>query len=328
MLSCCHVGNLTSRREMLRLSGCGFGMLALSALLDEEAAAGSRSADPLAPRRAHYPMRAKRVIFIFLSGGPSHVDLFQYKPELMKRHGQLPPSSISHSNEFATEGFESTKLLGPIAKFRQAGQSGIWISDLLPHLSRQADRLCILNGMEGDNPAHTPAQTQLFTGSPFSIQPSIGAWVSYGLGTENRDFPSFVSLGGRPHQYRNAFLPAIYQGTVLEGSKEFTIRHLKNGYLKPHEQSRQVELLRSLNRKHLDQAVADPGIEGLIESYELAFRMQAQAAELVDISKESEETKKLYGIGEDKSDSVGRKLLVARRLAESGVRFVQVSTGS
>jgi hypothetical protein len=317
-----------SRREMLRSSACGFGMLALSALLQENAAAGRSARDPLAARPAHFRPRAKRVIFIFLAGGASQVDLFQHKPELGKRHGELPPKSIAHSNEFVTEGFDSTKLLRPISKFRRVGESGIWMSDLLPHLSQQIDRLTILNGMVADNPAHTPARQHLFTGSPFLVQPSMGSWVSYGLGTENRNFPSFVSVTGSTFSHRNAYLPAIHQGTALEGEKEFTIRHLKNDQLNARQQLMKAQLLQTLNLRHLDRAIADPGIEGLIESYELAFRMQAETGDLVDISEESGETLRLYGIGEQPTDVVGHKMLVARRLSEAGVRFVQIWTGA
>ena len=328
MFPCGHVDPMPlSRREMLRSSACGFGMLALSALLQENAAAGRSATDPLAARPAHFRPRAKRVIFIFLNGGASQVDLFQHKPELAMRHGELPPKSIAHSNEFATEGFESTKLLRPISKLRRVGESGIWMSELLPHLSQQIDRLAVLNGMVADNPAHTPAQQQLFTGSPFLVQPSMGSWVSYGLGTENRNFPSFVAFTNSTLSYRNAYLPAIHQGTVLEGKKDFTIPYLKNNILNARQQLRKSELLRALNLRHLDRAIADPGIEGLIESYELAFRMQTKTGGVVDISQETEETQRLYGIGEQPTDAVGRKMLVARRLSESGVRFVQISTG-
>ena len=316
-----------SRREMLMSSGCGFGMLALSTMLQEEAGAGQSYPDPLAARSGHFYPRAQRVIFIFLAGGPSQVDLFQHKPKLTKHHGQSPPQSISHDNEFTTEGFESTKLLRPITRFRRHGESGIWLSDLLPHLSRQIDQLSILNGMVADNPAHTPAIRQLFCGSPFLVQPSLGAWTSYGLGTENRNLPSFVTIDGHPFSFGSAFLPAIHQGTKLEGKPDYTIRHLKNSTLSGEQQTRQEELLRSLNRRHLDGAVADPAIEGLIDSYELAFRMQARTDGIVDISRESEETRTLYGVDEKPTDIFGRSLLVARRLSEAGVRFVQVYTG-
>jgi hypothetical protein len=316
-----------SRRNMLRSSACGFGMMALSAMLQEQAGAARGSVDPLAARPGHFRRCAQRVIFIFLNGGASQVDLFQHKPELARRHGEQPPRSIAH-NQFATEGFDSTKLLRPISTLRRVGQSGIWMSELLPHLARHVDRLCLLNGMVADNPAHIPAQQQLFCGSPFLVQPSLGAWVSYGLGTENRDLPSFVAIRGRVHTRRNAFLPGIHHGTLLEGGQQLTIRHLKNEQLSAPQQLRQTELLRALNRRHLDQAIADPGVEGLIESYELAYRMQAESGDVVDLSRESDETHKRYGIGEGRTDRTGRSLLIARRLSEAGVRFVQVEVGS
>ena len=315
-----------SRREMLRSSACGFGMLALSSMLQEQADAEQSSTTPLEVRPGQIHARAKRIIFIFLGGGASQVDLFQHKPELTRHHGEVPPRSISHSNDFAAEGFETTKLMKPIAKFRRVGESGIWLSDFLPHLAGQIDQLSILNGMVTDNPAHNPAIRQLFCGSPFLIQPSLGAWTSYGLGTENRDLPSFVSIDGYPFSYQSSFLPAIHQGTRLERQSGFTIPHLKNDRLSARQQSRQQELLQSLNRRHLDRAVADPSIEGLIGAYELAFRMQARNDRIVDISGETGETRKLYGIGEKPTDVVGRAMLVARRLSEAGVRFVQVHT--
>ncbi len=324
---CGQIAPVLSRRELLRSSGCGFGMLALAAMLQEEAAAATPAADPLAGRPGHFRARAQRVIFIFLAGGPSQVDLFQHKPELAKHHGEAPPPSIAHDNEFTTEGFESTKLLRPIANFRRRGEAGIWLSDLLPHLATQIDQLTILNGMVADNPAHTPAIRQLFCGSPFLVQPSLGAWTSYGLGTQNRNFPAFVTIDGHPFSFGSAFLPAIHQGTKLEGKPNYTVRHLKSDRLSEEQQTRQQKLLRSLNRRHLDRAVADPAVEGLIDSYELAFRMQARTDGIVDISRESAETRALYGIDEKPTDIFGRSLLVARRLSEAGVRFVQVYTG-
>ena len=312
-----------SRRQMLVSSAGGLGM---PAMLQEEVTASQSSSDPLAARPGHFCPRAQRVIFIFLAGGPSQVDLFQHKPELTKHHGQVPPQSISHDNEFTTEGFESTKLLRPIARFRQHGESGIWLSDLLPHLSRQIDQLSILNGMVADNPAHTPAIRQLFCGSPFLVQPSLGAWTSYGLGTETRNLPSFVTVDGHPFCFGGAFLPAIHQGTKLEGKPDYTIRHLKNETLSAEQQTKQQELLRSLNRRNLDGPDTDPVAGGLVDSYELAFRMQTQTDGIVDISQESRETQTLYGIDEKPTNIFGRSLLVARRLSEAGVRFVQVST--
>jgi hypothetical protein len=317
-----------SRREMLRSSACGFGMVALSAMLQEEANARQSSPNPLAARPGHIPARAHRVIFIFLGGGPSQIDLFQHKPALTKYHGEVPPRSIAHSNDFATEGFESTKLLRPIAKFRRLGQAGIWWSDFLPHLGRQIDQLSLLNGMVADNPAHSAATRQLFCGSPFLVQPSLGAWTSYGLGTENRNLPSFVSIDdGNAFDRASAFLPAIHQGTNLGGRPELTIRHLKNDRLSEAKQSSQRELLRKLNGQHLERAVADPAIEGLIDSYELAFRMQSRTRAVVNVDEETADTKRLYGLGEEPTNRVGQALLVARRLSESGVRFVQVQCG-
>ena len=317
----------TSRRAMLKSSGCGFGMTALSAMLQKSAAANHSSQNPLAAQQGHFPPRAKRVIFIFLAGGPSQVDMFQHKPQLTKHHGETPPQSIAHDNEFTTERFESTRLQKPIARFRQHGESGIWMSDLLPHLSRQVDELTLLNGMVADNPAHTPAIRQLFCGSPFRVQPSLGAWTSYGLGTENQNLPSFVTIDGHPFSFGGAFLPAIHQGTKLEGKPDYTIRHLKNGMLSGEQQTEQQKLLRSLNHRHLEGTVADPVIEGLIDAYELAFKMQDQTDGIVDISSETAETRSLYGIDEESTNIFGRSLLVARRLSEAGVRFVQVYSG-
>lgn len=317
----------TTRRDLLRSFGCGFGMLAFSTLCQDEASASPSSPPSITAQPGHIPQRAKRVIFIFLQGGPSQVDLFQNKPALTRLHGENPPPSIAHSNEFTTEGFESTKLLKPISGFRRVGKSGAWMSELLPHLSRQVDQICILNGMAADNPAHTPAIRHLLTGTPFAVHPSLGSWVSYGLGSENYNLPSFVFIG-KGSSYRSGCLPAIHQGMVLEGGKEFSIRHLKNDRLNRQQRARQTQLLQSLNNRHLSQAIANPAIEGLIAAYELAFRMQSHTGDVVDISHETAETHQLYGIGENKStDTLGRTLLVARRLSEAGVRFVQVNVG-
>lgn len=321
-----------NRRELLSNWGCGFGMLALQAMLAEEAAGKT---DPLAPKSPHHPPRAKRVIFLWMQGGPSQVDLFDYKPALERRDGESLPYSMPSNR--AMPGVAYTRLMGPIAKFAPAGESGILVSDLLPELSRHVDDLCVLKAMEADSEAHAPAVRQLHTGATQLVRPSIGSWVAYGLGTENRNLPAFVTIapnisgdGGSVQLYGNAFLPAVYQGTALgsaaTGAGQATIGYLDDPSIKPQMQRRQLDLIQDMNRGHLDRHRTDRRLEGVIESFELAFRMQAEVPSLLDIESESQQTRDLYGIGTKPTDDFGRQCLLARRFAEAGVRFIQITS--
>ena len=319
---------IANRRQFLRRSALGFGGVALNAMLADLAKASS---NPLALRTPQFGAKAKRVIFLFMAGGPSQHDLFDFKPRLAKTHGQrvgvtnLPIGIPVGTDKFLT--------LGPIGKFAPRGESGMVISDLMPHLHGIADDICLLRGMTVDNPAHDLASLQFHTGAINDVRPSMGAWVSYGLGTENQNMPSFVSIqpGSDVRLYGSSFLPASHQGTVISGvptdAKTSAIRFLNDPSTTTDVQRRQMDLVQSMNRRLLGRVQHDAQMEGMIDSFELAFRMQAETPKLVDISQESKATQELYGIGKEPTDKAGRACLLARRLSEAGVRFVQVTLG-
>jgi hypothetical protein len=316
-----------SRRDALRSIACGFGSVALSGLL---AAEGQASAtNPLAARKPHFPARAKRVIFLFMHGGVSHVDTFDPKPELTRRNGQPVP--------FAKPKFEfapTRNLLASPWKFKKHGKSGVEISELFPHLAERADDLCVIRSMNGGNQvSHGPALLTINTGDGVFNRPSLGAWTLYGLGTENQDLPGFISLSpslyhGGAQNYGSAFLPASFQGTRIgDGSTPFRDARIAN--LTPGDdadlQRLQLDLLARQNRDHLARSGADVRLEARIQTFEMAFRMQMRAPQAFDIDRETKATWKLYGVGEEPTDEYGRMSLLARRLAEAGVRFVQVN---
>lgn len=315
-----------SRRNFLRGTACGFGALALNALLTERALA-ERS--PLAPRQPHFRPRAKRVIFLFMAGGPSQHDLFDYKPRLKAEEGKKP--NFPSTDRGVTVGMQNSMSLGPMSPFAPRGQSGMMMSDLLPHLANIADDICLLRGMAADNRSHDMATLQLHTGAFLSLRPSMGAWVSYGLGTENQNLPSFITLNA-PGDVRNhgaAFLPAIHQGTRVNakpsGPGDLPIQYLSDPKSPEVEQRRRLDLLQSMNRGLLQRVGGDAQMEGVIESFELAFRMQTETPRLVDISQESAATLARYGVGKEPTDRNARACLLARRFAEAGVRFIQVT---
>ena len=322
---------LSSRRNFLRTTSCGFGSLALHSMLQQSASAKSMATSgeaPLAVKPTHFTPRAKRVIFLFMSGGPSQMDLFDYKPRLAQGSGKELPYELPKTE--ATVGLENTRLLGPISGFRHAGQCGLYMSDLLPHTAQHADDLCVLRAVQADSPNHPVAIRQLHTGNLFEVMPSMGAWLSYGLGTENQQLPSYITILPKEGErnYSSAFLPAIHQGTAIQNvSGRAPIRHLTDTTISEAAQRRRIDLIQSMNRRQLERLHADQRMEGVIESFELAFRMQTETPKLVDLGNESEATKKLYGIGEKTTDQFGRQCLLARRFAEAGVRFVQVSLG-
>ncbi len=315
------------RRSFLRTLGGGFGSLAFAAM------AAQAAADPLAPKLPHFPPKAKRVILLWMQGGPSQMDLFDCKPRLKREAGQKIPFQVN-SAKIRSE--ETAVLLPPVADFKQVGQCGLWMSDLMPHLARKVDELCWLRGMVTDSPAH-PAAIRLFqTGSSQFVRPSMGSWITYGLGTENRNLPAFMVISpmlygddGSPLHYSSGFLPAIYQGTRL-GDARTPVKNSKIGYLGDptlpvNLQRQHLDLIQARNRMDQELSGEDPNIEGLIQSYELAFRMQMQAPEVFDVTRETEATRDLYGIGDEATDNFGRKCLMARRLAEAGVRYIQVT---
>ena len=315
------IAPLTSRRELLKATSCGFGYLALAGLA-HEAAAVYRS--PLAPKPTHFDARAKRVIFMFMQGAPSHLETFDYKPELAASHGKTVSDDL-------LGGGKNVRLLGPQYEFSPHGSSGMMISSLFPHLSRHADDLCLINGMFTDSPAHPQASVMLQTGSTNFIRPSLGSWVVYGLGTSNQDLPGFVTINppvgvGGSQSYGSAFLPAAYQGTRLAIAND-PIQNIRNKFLSKDAQRHQLDLVQSLNRGLLDNVGHHNELEGVIESYELAFRMQSAVPAVVDLDQEAEGVKERYGIGVKATDNFGRQCLMARRLAEDGVRFIQISTG-
>jgi hypothetical protein len=333
---------LYSRRDALKTLSAGFGYVAFAGLSARLAAKeAAAKAGPLAPKGGHFPARAKHVIFLCMSGGPSHVDTFDYKPELQKSDGK----SVANRNR---GGY--AKLLKSPWDFSQHGKSGLWISELFPEVAKHADDLCLIRSMQTDLPAHPQAYVQMHTGSFQFVRPSLGAWTLYGLGTENENLPGFITLNpplnnGGSQNYGSAFLPAIYQGTRI-GSEgrgfggEAKMPNIANSKFSPAGQRAQVDLIQSLNQERLQRDQVNPQVEGVIESYELAFRMQKEVPDVMDLSKESEATKKMYGIssggggragggigGATGPDAFGRSCLLARRMVEAGVRFVEVGSG-
>jgi hypothetical protein len=320
-----------SRRQALKSVACGFGYLALADL----ASATSAAADPLAPRTPHHTAKAKRVIFIFMQGGPSHVDTFDRKPRLDREDGRLMSFDDARTLARTRDGGQHRVMRSPW-RFTQHGQCGRWASTLFPHIASHADDLCFLHGMHTEGIAHGPATLFLHSGSINLVRPSVGSWVTYGLGTENRNLPGFVTLApsmgnGGPRNWSNAFLPAVYQGTAVGRAgvpaNEVQIRNLANARVSPSEQRRQLDLLQALNAEQLRRAPGDAELEAVAESFELAHRMQMHAPGVLDLSRETEQTRRLYGIGERATDNFGRLCLMARRLSEQGVRYVQVTYG-
>ena len=324
-----------SRRDLLRSTAAGAGAAVLAGSLPDRAGAGA----PLAARPSHFAARAKRVIFLFMEGGPSAVDTFDFKPELNRRDGEpIPPSAVPRS---IREGKgEDPAGFGPLkgapARFRRRGESGLWVSDLLPHVAGRADDLCVLNGVVADSTEHGTATQQMHTGLPVLPRPSLGAWLLYGLGSENPNLPGFVAVSppaGSAVNCGTNFLPGVYQSTILRDAGApgaQPVRHLGDPRLPRAVRRRQLQLLQQLNREHAaayaTPAAADPTLDSLIEANELAFRMQSAAPEVLDLNREDAATRALYGIDEKPTDAFGRQCLLARRLSEAGVRFVQVTS--
>jgi hypothetical protein len=325
--------SLITRRQALQSTACGFGYLAFAGLAG--AAPTPAHADPLAPQKPHHPARAKRVIFIFMQGGPSHVDSFDWKPRLEKDDGKM--LTFDDARTLAkTKKVVEHRVMKPLWKFAQHGQSGQWVSELFPQVARHVDDLCFLRGMHTEGIAHGPATLFLHTGNINLVRPSVGAWVTYGLGTENHSLPGFVTItpsmgNGGPRNYSNAFLPTVYQGTAVGragiSAAEAKIRNLTNERRPMDEQLKQFELLQALNAEQLKKTPGNAETEAVIDSFELAYRMQMHAPEILDLSKETRETQALYGIGAKDTDNFGRQCLMARRLAEAGVRYVQINYG-
>ena len=318
-----------TRRELLLKTGGGFGALALSSMLE-----GASGRDPLASKQPHAPARAKCVISLFMHGGASHVDTFDPKPELTKRSGDH--LSVELAKTIKTSFIhDPTKavLRGSPWEFRPGGKSGLLISDLYANVREHADEIAVIRSCYSNVFDHAPAIYLVNSGSQFPGRPCLGSWVTYGLGSENSNLPAFVvmsdgSTKSGPPAYGSGFLPAVHQGTVFRGG-ENPILHLGTpAGVSPDAQKETLSLIGQLDRRHLDSRAGDTTLEARIASYELAFRMQAEAPDAIDISSESEATKKLYGIGEPLTDDFGRKCLLARRLVERGVRFIQLYSGT
>ncbi|WZO96823.1 DUF1501 domain-containing protein [Isosphaeraceae bacterium EP7] len=326
-------GSNFSRRDLLRRIGGGFGAVGLAGMLASEATRDARAdvaspvspENPLAPRIAHYPARAKRVIFLFMNGGPSHVDTFDPKPALSKRDGGAPPEKIYTGRK--TGG----RLMGSPFKFSKHGRAGIDISELYPHVATCADDLCVIRSMQTDVPNHEPALLMMNSGIIQPTRPSMGSWLTYGLGSENQNLPGFVVLcPGKPvvgpQLWSNSFLPGIYQGTHIDNKSmdpKKIIAHLSNRGLDRPAQRTQLDLLKTMNETHLAaRGGHDARLEARIQSLEMAYRMQFEAQDAFDISQESTLTREAYGKGE-----FADACLIARRLSERGVRMIQVYYG-
>ena len=325
-----------NRRSALRAMASGFGSLAFAAMTTGRALSEDTQ-NPLSPRPTHFAPRAKRVIMLFMSGAPSHVDTLDYKPQLQKDGGST-----------AQDG-RASKLMASPWKFSQHGESGLWISSLLPHLSKHADDLCLLRGMHSDQPNHAAARQAAHTGTAQFIRPSLGAWSVYGLGTENTDLPGYVALGeAKGPDFGSAFLPAVYQATGVKTGMESrrpggapgrprppqaagpssAVPNIKNPAISPKTQRAQLDFLQKLNRGKLAREGKQPQVEGIIQSYELAFRMQSTMPELVDLTGETQATKAMYGIGDGPGSAFGTQCLMARRMVEAGVRFIELTNGN
>ena len=333
---------LVTRRWFFKDCGVGLGGIALASLLGTRASTraeaavpggaklslGSKPVNPLTPRQPHYAPRAKRVIYLFQAGAPSHLDLFDEKPELAKRNGQLPPSGLLKDYRAAFINPNSA-LLGPRFKFARHGQSGATLSELLPHLAQVVDDLCIVKSMHTDAVNHAPGQILMNTGSQQFGRPSLGAWTAYGLGSESEALPGYVVLSsakgtsGGASNWGCGFLPTVYAGVPFRATGD-PVLYLSNpkGFDETAQKS-SLDTLRRLNEMQFAE-VGDPEISARIQSYEMAYRMQSSAPELMDLSQESKKTLEMYGVGDPNKPSFARNCLLARRLIERGVRFVQL----
>jgi hypothetical protein len=333
-----HILPAHSRRDFLRRSGCGFGGLALAHLLglDGLSARGApmpSPLNPLAPRPAHFAPRAKRVIFLFMEGGPSHIDLYDPKPALDKLAGKPMPASFGRV--ITAMGTSDNTILPSPRKWKQYGQSGTWVSDWHPHIAQHVDDLCVIRSMWADGLNHVGSVCQMNTGSILGGRPSLGAWTTYGLGSVSDNLPSFVIMAdgaepvGGPKNWSSGFLPATYEGTLFRPDAKRPILHLDApDEISDRQQRSKLDLLGALNNHYGADKADDSALAARLNTYELAFRMQAAAPEAVDLSKETEATKELYGMGKKETEKFGSMCLLARRLVERGVRFVQLYSGS
>ncbi len=327
---------VTTRRDFLTRAGGGFGALALASLLQGTSLGAeftaAAAANSLAPKLPHFAPKAKSVIFLFMEGGPSHLDTFDPKPKLNELAGQRIPDSFG--KVITAMGEFKSPLLASKRQWKQHGQSGLWISDWLPHVAECADDLAVIRSCVGDGINHSTGVCQMHTGSILAGRPSLGSWVSYGLGTENQNMPAFVvmqdnpsSVVNGPRNWGSGFMPAVYQGTRIEsGSEPIQFLNIPDS-LTDDQQRSKLDFLRQLNTDHAASRL-NSELDARIAAYELAFRMQAEAPDAVDVSKESEATRQLYGMDQKESAKFGSMCLLARRLVERGVRFVQLYSGA
>jgi hypothetical protein len=319
-----------SRRDFLNRCGLGFGALAVGGLFRDagllNAAPSIDPLHPLAPRPPQFPGKAKRIIHIFANGGPSHVDTFDPKPMLQKFAGKMLPRP-----NLGTERKTGAAFPSPF-KFHHHGESGIEVSELFPHVAQHIDDICVIRSMHADVPNHEPSLLLMNCGEARLIRPSMGSWLTYGLGTENQNLPGFIAMcpGGYPIQesqnWQAGFLPGVYQGTYIDTKHtdlDKLIENVRNTVTSYTEQRRQLDLLQQLNRRHSEERQQDPQLESRLQSFELAYRMQTEAADAFDVSREPQHIRDLYGPG-----TQARQLLIARKLVEKGVRFVQVWSGA
>jgi hypothetical protein len=321
-----------TRRDFLRRTGSGLGSLALAGLLADAAQADS-PLNPLAPHPSHFPSKAKSVIWLFMNGGPSHVDTWDYKPELQMRSGQELKGFDKNTGFFVDQ---VGPLMGSPFKFAQHGQSGAWVSDIFPEMAKHVDEMAFMHGCHTETNNHAPALFEINTGMSRMGFPCVGSWVTYGLGTENQNLPAFVvmydTLGrgipkGHAQNWGAGFLPGVYQGTALNGQGPPIDNLERSKSLTDSAQRSQLDLLNRLNKHHLEDSPGEAALAARIESFELAYRMQMTAPEALDVASESPETKKLYGIDDPKCGHYAKQCLMARRMVERGVRFVQIYSG-
>ena len=327
-----HMESTVSRRDFLMRAGGGIAGLALAGVLGfDKSFAGLTN--PLSAKPGHHRATAKRVIFLFMEGGPSHLDLFDPKPLLNELHGQSLPSSFKEP--ITAMGEQGSPLLGSPRAWKQHGESGIWVSDWFPNIAKHVDDLAVIRSCWADGLNHVGSVCQMNTGSILGGRPSLGAWAVYGLGTLNNDLPSFVVLKdadrlplGGVRNWGTGFMPATYQGTLFEKGS-VPIQNLNPPEnISDDRQRKKLDLLNRLNQRHAEQNQFDDELEARINAYEMAYRMQAEAPEAVDISQESDATKALYGMDQKETAGFGRQCLLARRLAERGVRFIQIYSGA
>src|SRR5881394_3939715 len=328
-----HHWQVSSRRQFFQRAGSGLASIALAGMLNQDGLYASPTlADPLAPKKPHHEPKAKSIIWLFMEGGPSHVDLFDPKPKLTEMNGQPMPASFG--KPITAMGTANNTLMGSKRTFKQYGESGLWVSDWLPQIAQHVDEMSVIRSCWADGLNHVGSVCQMNTGSILAGRPSLGSWVTYGLGSANQNLPTFVILTdaaevlGGAKNWSSGFLPATYEGTQFRREGAPILDLAPPSTIGEEQQRGRLDLLKSLNRHYGDKRPQDSELEARLASFELAYRMQAAAPEAVDLTKESEATRKLYGMDNDVTAKFGANCLLARRLVERGVRFVELYSGS